>query len=46
MKKILTYFIGFIFICFILPAICTQTLKVDNLNTIAQENTISRRKYS
>ena len=41
MKKILAYFAGFIFICFILPAICTKTLKVDNLNTIAKENTES-----
>ena len=38
MKKILTYFIGFIFICFILPAICTKTLNVDSSNTIAKEN--------
>ena len=38
MKKILTYFIGFIFICFILPAICTQTAKVDNANVVAKEN--------
>lgn len=38
MKKILTYFAGFIFVCFILPAICTKTLNVDNLNTVAKEN--------
>lgn len=38
MKKSLTYFIGFIFICFILPAICTQTLKVENSSTISEEN--------
>jgi len=36
MKKILTYFAGFIFICFILPAICTQRLNVDNPNTYSQ----------
>ena len=36
MKKILTYFVGFIFICFILPAICTQTLNLDNANTHSQ----------
>ena len=33
MKKILTYFAGFVFICFILPAICTQTLNMDNSKT-------------
>lgn len=38
MKKILTYFAGFIFICFILPAICTKPLNVDNSNTIAKED--------
>ena len=37
MKKILTYFVGFIFICFILPALCTKTIDVDNSNTIAEE---------
>ena len=37
MKKILIYFIGFILICFILPVICTRTLEVENLNTIAKE---------
>ena len=34
MKKILTYFVGFIFICFILPAMCTKTMNVVNSNTI------------
>ena len=37
MKKILIYFMGFILICFILPAICTKTVEVENLNTIAKE---------
>lgn len=37
MKKILTYFVGFIFICFILPAICTKTLDKVNSNTIVKE---------
>ena len=38
MKKILLYFLGFIFICFILPAICTNTFNVYNSNIIAEEN--------
>lgn len=37
MKKILIYFMGFILICFILPAICTKTVEVENLNIIAKE---------
>jgi len=41
MKKILIYFAGFIFICFILPTICTQTLKVDNLNEVSEQNILS-----
>lgn len=40
MKKILTYFIGFIFVCFILPAICTQTLNVNNTNIVDNEKQI------
>ena len=36
MKKVLLYFLSFIFICFILPAICTIPLKVDSF---AKENT-------
>lgn len=36
MKKILTYIVGFIFIVFILPAICTKTIDVDHPNTIAE----------
>ena len=46
MKKILTYFLGFIFICFILPAICTKTIDVKNSNTTVevgkQEETIKQ----
>ena len=38
MKKILTYFVGFIFVCFILPAICTKTIKVNNENIVAENN--------
>lgn len=38
MKKILTYFAGFIFVSFILPAICTKTFKVDNSDAIVKEN--------
>ena len=34
MKKILIYFIGFILICFILPIICTQTLEVENEESV------------
>lgn len=41
MKKILIYFVGFIFICFILPAICTKTLNIDNTSIIAKEETQS-----
>lgn len=37
MKKILIYFMGFILICFILPAICTKTVEVENSNTMAKE---------
>ena len=37
MKKILIYFTGFILICFILPAICTQTIEVENSDTVAKE---------
>lgn len=40
MKKILTYFVGFIFICFILPAICTKTMDVGNSNTITKEGDV------
>lgn len=36
MKKILAYFVGFIFICFILPAICTKSFNVVNSNTISE----------
>lgn len=38
MKKILTYFMSFVFICFILPAICTKTVNVDNLNSTSKKN--------
>lgn len=38
MKKILTYFMGFVFICFILPAICTKTVNVDNSNATSRKN--------
>lgn len=38
MKKILIYFISFIFICFILPAICTQSLDIANVNSNNIEN--------
>ncbi len=44
MKKILTYFVGFIFVCFILPAICTTPLKVDNSNTVAKEDSEKKQK--
>ena len=37
MKKILIYFTSFILICFILPAICTKTVEVENSNTMAKE---------
>jgi len=37
MKKILICFIGFILICFVLPAICTQTIEVKNSDTVAKE---------
>ena len=40
MKKVLLYFIGFIFICFILPAICTTPFEVDNSNKTVAENSI------
>lgn len=33
MKKILIYFISFTFVCFILPALCTQSLEIANTNT-------------
>lgn len=33
MKKILIYFISFIFVCFMLPALCTQSLELANANT-------------
>lgn len=33
MKKILIYFISFIFVCFILPALFTQSLEIANANT-------------
>lgn len=38
MKRILTYFAGFIFICFILPAICTKTFNVNNQEITDKEN--------
>ncbi len=38
MKKVLIYFVSFIFICFILPSICTKTLKLDNSDTIDKQN--------
>ena len=38
MKKILLYFIGFIFICFMLPAICTTPLKIENSSSKVEEN--------
>ena len=37
MKKILIYFISFIFVCFILPALCTQSIKVINENIVNNE---------
>ncbi len=37
MKKILTYFVAFIFIFFILPAICTKTLNVSSTNEIIKQ---------
>lgn len=40
MKRVLLYFIGFIFICFILPAICTIPFEVDNSNMIGEHNNI------
>lgn len=33
MKKILIYFISFIFVCFMLPALCTQSLEPANAST-------------
>ena len=36
MKKILTYFIGFIFIVFVLPAICTKTIDVKDSNLASE----------
>lgn len=38
MKKALVYFFSFIFVCFILPAICTQTIRVENSNLTPKEN--------
>ena len=37
MKKILIYFISFIFVCFILPALCTQSFQTTTANV--SENT-------
>lgn len=42
MKKIILYFAGFIFICFILPAVCTTPLKIENSSSIAQDNTTDK----
>lgn len=55
MRKILIYFISFIFVCFILPVLCTQTIKVtnentlnnnqeSNLNTNQEENTLNQQQ--
>lgn len=38
MKKILTYFVGFIFICFILPVICTKTSNMESSKVSKNEN--------
>ena len=41
MKKIILYFIGFIFICFILPAICTTPLRLEGSSSIAEEHIVN-----
>ena len=41
MKKVILYFIGFIFICFILPAVCTTPFKIENLSSTVEENTVN-----
>ena len=38
MKKILIYFISFIFVCFIMPALFTQTLEISSENTNLEQN--------
>ncbi len=40
MKKLLMYFASFIFVCFILPAFLTTSIKVNDSSSIAKENTI------
>ena len=41
MKKVILYFVGFIFICFIVPAVCTIPFQTQNSSLITEEN-ISR----
>ena len=36
--KVLTYLSSFIFICFILPVLCTKTFEVENSSTVFEEN--------
>ena len=38
MKKVILYFVGFIFICFIVPAVCTIPFQTQNSSLITEEN--------
>jgi len=46
MKNFLIYFAGFIFICFILPAIFTAPIKVNSSNSTLAENTVNTENKS